>query len=187
MRKHTIVFWLFLGAFLLPLKPAFGSLITGPNYVENTPVLLEVNFTFGAITSNATYNVGPFTSPGGLWGIGQINVVEMDQESTPGIPSDTVSIGGTITDLRTGNSFSYSFNFDTAMALAGIPEQFGTVGIDSFAAEVQANVSGTDNLGYGLGLGAGVATPEPSSIALLVCGSSVLGLIRWKRRRERLV
>ena len=148
-------------------------------------MLLEVNFTFGAITSNATYNVGPFTSPGGLWGIGQIHVVEADQESTPGIPSDTVSIGGTITDLRTGNSFSYSFNFDTDMAQAGVPSQFGTVGIDSFAAAVQANVSGTDNLGYGLGLGAGQA-PEPSSIAPLVCGSSVLGLIRWKRQRERL-
>ncbi len=175
--------WLLFGSCLLLSKSATASLITGPNYIVDTPERLIATFTFDSITSNASYDIGPFTSPSGLWSFGQIHIVELDHAMTAGIESDAVSIAGTISDLATVNSFAFSFNFDVPIAQAGIPSQFGTVGIDRFGAAAQARVSGADITGYGLGFGAAVV-PEPASIALLCCGGSVLGFITVKKRRK---
>jgi hypothetical protein len=185
MLTRSVGIWLLFGSCLLSSRSATASLLTGPNYIVDTVTQLEVTFTFNAITGNANYDVGPFTSPGGGWGIGQIHIMELDQEATAGIGSDTVSIAGTISDPRTGNNFSYAFNFDVPAAQAGIPGQTGMVGIDGFGAAVQANVSGNDITSYGLGLGAGAGVPEPASIALLLAGGGSLGFIAVRKRRKR--
>jgi hypothetical protein len=63
MLTRSVGIWLLFGSCLLSSRSATASLLTGRNYIVDTVTQLEVTFTFSAITNNATYHVGPFTSP----------------------------------------------------------------------------------------------------------------------------
>lgn len=168
--------------------PSFAGTITGPTWVDDFSNSAIVVFSSGAVLSDVTHTLGSFTSPNSFWEITSLTITETDSGA-----ADLVLVVGGIRDLTptTGLTIAFSFSFDpftpditTGAFLAFGTQLHGSPEFDALSITVQANVSGSEITGYGIGMGMSHhVVPEPAT--LLLMGSGLVGLAGLGRRRKR--